>query len=120
MKTRIYFYVISLAMVLMLGCESAEVYTQATFIAQYISDKYGRFDNRSVVEKNHVGKIYYCAANGFLRQYPLVEFYEITDPTEIAAVEVFAKEALSKVGVEKVKLIFLKSKIFPAHPMVLV
>ncbi|MBK7424108.1 MAG: hypothetical protein IPJ48_14060 [Propionivibrio sp.] len=97
------------------GCfyvPGAQDHEQAGAVAKFITERYGRFDKRSDVERTHSGKIYYVAPG----RYPLVQFYEITDPQDIRSIEESAKEALAATGVEKVKLVFFEKQNLSCAP----
>jgi len=91
------------------GCfyvPTAQDHTKASAVAAHISSKFGRFEKRGDVEKTHSGKTFYVRPG----RYPEVLFYEIVDPADITAIEESAKEALSKVAVEKVSLVFYEKQ----------
>jgi hypothetical protein len=78
----------------------------ATAIGRFITEKYGRFEDRVSVEKNYQGKIYYNRAGS----YPTIYFYEVTDLGDIAAIEGYARESLKVIDVDRINLIFYEKQ----------
>jgi predicted small lipoprotein YifL len=79
---------------------------KADAVANYISSKYGQFEQRNNVEKTRSGKILYTRPG----LYPEVRFYEIHDPKDISEIEASAKDALVSVGIDRVRLVFLEKQ----------
>lgn len=67
----------------------------ANQVGRYIAAGYGKFDERSQVERTGRGKIYYNAPGS--SQSPIITLYEVTDPNDVARIESLAREALQAI-----------------------
>jgi predicted SpoU family rRNA methylase len=85
---------------------SASDHAKANAIASHISSKYGRFEQRSEVDKTHYGKTFYIRSG----RYPELQFYEIINAKEMAEIEASAKSALMTAGVDRVRLVFFEKQ----------
>ncbi|MBC3809687.1 hypothetical protein H8K52_20330 [Undibacterium seohonense] len=90
---------------------SAGDLTKANTIASHISSKYGRFEQRSKVDKTHSGKTFYIRAG----RYPELQFYEIINAKEMAEIETSAKSALVAYGVDRIRLVFFEKQNFSCN-----
>jgi predicted SpoU family rRNA methylase len=85
---------------------SASDHAKANAIASHISSKYGRFEQRSEVDKTHSGRTIYSRSG----RYPEVHFYEIINAKEITEIEDSARSALVTAGVDRVRLVFFEKQ----------
>ena len=76
----------------------------ATQVGRYIANGYGKFDDRTVVERTGKGKIYYVSPGS--EQSPTVIFYEVTTPEDISKIQELADEALQ--AVPNARVIYLQ------------
>jgi hypothetical protein len=67
----------------------------ATQVGEYIASGYGKFDDRTVVERTGKGKIYYVSPAS--EQSPTLIFYEVTTPEDISQIQTLANEALKAI-----------------------
>ena len=82
---------------------------EVSYVGNYVKEKYGKFEERNKVEKNHTGKTYYTRPSFFT---PTIIFYEITSHNEINKIEILTKEALQTAKIKKVKLEFYEKQNF--------
>ena len=82
---------------------------EVSYVGNYVKEKYGKFEERNKVEKNHTGKTYYTRPSSFT---PTITFYEITNHNEINKIETLTKEALQTAEIKKVRLEFYEKQNF--------
>lgn len=90
---------------------SASDHAKANAIANHISSKYGRFEQRTKVDKTHSGKTFYIRSG----RYPELQFYEIINAKEIAEIETRAKSALLTADIDRVRLVFFEKQNFTCN-----
>jgi hypothetical protein len=84
------------------GVPGEDQYKLVDTVGSYITQNYGDFADRSIVEKTHRGKTYSWLPGCV----PSFQFYEIVEPNDIANVEAIARKSLEIAGIEKVHLTF--------------
>lgn len=84
----------------------------ANKVGHYIESKYGRFDDRSLVDRMHKGKIFYNSPG----KYPTIIFYEVVEQKDIQDIERYARESLDKFGISKVNLVFYEKQNWHGEP----
>lgn len=86
---------------------------KATLVGEFISDEYGRFDNRRIAYEKHIGK-FYTSIPGV--SSVTIHFYEIVEAEDIDRIESYAKQALDAIDVEKIELIFYEKQNWNEYP----
>lgn len=77
-------------------------------VGKAISQHYGHFPDRALVEKQGHGQIYYSHPGAFAR--PRVDLYEVTSPQDITLIEQAARQALDETHAHSVTLRFFEKE----------
>ncbi len=105
----IIFIIFILLLFITTSVPSGKDMSEISYVGSYIQEKYGKFEERDKVEKNHTGKTYYTRPSP---STPTIIFYEITSYNEINMIETLTKEALQTAEIDKVKLEFYEKQNF--------
>ena len=105
----IIFIIFSILLFIAISVPSGKDMDEVSYVGNYVKEKYGKFEERNKVEKNHTGKTYYTRPSSFT---PTIIFYEITNHNEINKIETLTKEALQTAEIKKVRLEFYEKQNF--------